>query len=103
MSLLSDLLKPGFTALGAITGDPFRYEGVSGYFGTFDAERLEYGMAEVGQTEIVRRNLLALKSQWLEKPDVSQGPEIVFGADTYILAAVAEDGVHYLFTLEKRT
>lgn len=103
MSLLDNLLKPGLTALGAITGDAFSYEGAAGFFGTFDVERLEYRMEEFGQRQVVQRTCVALKSQWITKPDASQGPEITFGADTYIIASVAEDGVHYTFTLEKRT
>lgn len=103
MSLLSDLLKPGFTALGNITGDPFKFEGQDGYFGTFSAELLEYVMEDAGQREAVRRSIVALKSQFITKPDAALGPEIEFCGEIYILAGIAEDGVHYVLTLEKRT
>jgi hypothetical protein len=102
MSLLSQLLKPGFTAIGAITGDPFTMAGLP-YFGTFDAERLEVTFADMSGRQVVQRSCLALKSQWIAKPNPELRPEIVFGPDTYVLTAIAEDGVHYVLTLEKRT
>lgn len=102
MSLLSDILKPGFTALGTITGDSFTMAGLS-YFGTFDAERREVEFDGIGQREVVRRSCVALRSQWIAAPDAALRPELVFGAETYVVTAVAVDGVHYLLSLEKRT
>ena len=102
MSLLDNLLTPGLTALGAITGDAFTMEGRQ-YFGTFDAERVEIVFEQHGQRESVRRTCLPLKSQWITKPDPALRPEIVFENNTYVLTAIGEDGVHYVFTLEKRT
>lgn len=85
-------------------GKEFSYDGEPDpYRGVFDLERLEYVMEDVGQREVVRRNLVAVKSQWDTKPDAAQGPEIVFEGNTYVIASVGEDGVNYLFTLEKRT
>lgn len=103
MSLLSDLLKPGFISLHGIMGDPFTIDGVE-YAGTFSAERVEYSMEEFSQREVVRRSIVALKSQWQSKPDSAQKPEVVIAGVTYVIAGeVAEDGVHYVFNLEKRT
>ena len=102
MSLLDNLLKPGLAAVGAITGDAFTMEGLA-YFGTFDAEREDVQFEQMGQRQIVRRTCVALKSQWIVRPDPALRPEIVFGQDVYVLTAIGEDGVHYVLTLEKRT
>jgi hypothetical protein len=102
MSLLDSLLKPGLGVVQDITGDAFTMSGLP-YKGTFDAERIDIGFAEIGQREVVRRTCVAAKCQWMTKPDPAQRDIVVVGTSEYVLAAITEDGVHYLLTLEKRT
>lgn len=108
MSKLSDLLAPGFAVLQDFTGDPFtlpshRRTGAAPYFGTFSDEKLEFVFEDIGQREKVTRTVAAAKAQFRAKPDAALKPALDAFGTSYVITAVTEDQLNYVFSLEKRT
>lgn len=108
MSILSDLLSSGLAVLQTVTGDPFtipsrrRPDGIP-YLGTFSDEKVEFVFEDIGQREKVTRTVAVAKTQFMSRLDISQTPALDAFDAHYVINAVAEDQLHYIFSLEKRT